>query len=105
MPPPPRIRPIVEQMIHDGATPNQIAARAEELGVCAEYLLQVYRGLTSIASSIGSFMPDRDAHRKHLQALYDANGCGFSWWPPSLMERVYLLERSPAIGNPFWRRA
>jgi len=43
--------------------------------------------------------------RKHLQALYDANGYGFSWWPPSLMERIYLLERSPPAGKPFWRAA
>lgn len=43
--------------------------------------------------------------RKHLQALYDANGYGFSWWPPSLMERVYRLEVSPPAGRPFWRAA
>lgn len=43
--------------------------------------------------------------RKHLQALYDANGYGFSWWPPSLMDRFNLLERSPPIGRPFWNAA
>lgn len=41
--------------------------------------------------------------RKHLQALFDANGYGFSWWPPSLMERIYQLERAPARAPAFWR--
>lgn len=43
--------------------------------------------------------------RAHLQALYDANGFGFHWWPPSLMERVYRLETAPPTNRTFWNAA
>lgn len=49
-------------------------------------------------------LPTRTDNRKHLQDLYEANGYGFSWWPPSLMARVYLLESAPP-SRPFWRAA
>ena len=104
MPPAPTLRLLIEQLIHDGKTPRQIAETAEQVGYAGEYALQVYRGLTTTASH-GPCFPDRDAHHKHPKDLYEANGYGFSWWPPSLMERVYLLERSPAAGRPFWNAA
>ena len=58
-------------------------------------VLEAYRGAK----------PQANDEHKHLKDLYEANGYGFSWWPPSLMERVYLLERSPAAGRPFWNAA
>lgn len=49
--------------------------------------------------------PQQPNNRKHLQSLHDANGYGFTWWPPSLMERVYTLEIAPSRGREFWRAA
>lgn len=103
MPPPAKLRPVVEEMIHDGATPKEIAAHAEAIGFGREYAMQIYRGLTTIATACSGQFPDRDDHYKHLRALRDANGYGFTWWPPSLMERVYLLEKSPPRAPAFWR--
>jgi hypothetical protein len=102
MPPAAKLRPLIEEMIHDGKTPREIAARAEDLGMSGDYALQIYRGLTSLGSRDSVAIND---HGKHLRALYEANGYGFGWWPPSLMERVYLLEQAPAAGRPFWNAA
>lgn len=113
MPPVARIRPIIEQMIHDGATPKQIAAHAEDIGVSPDYALSVYRGLTSVATQGGAYMPTREDHHKHLRAVLlamldsKAKGKpeGFAAVSDEVVANWSVSETAPPRAAAFWRPA
>lgn len=91
MPPKATLRIMAETLAARGWKHDQIA---DHIGMNAEYARKVVNRVNR-NEGVDPTRPAAGDHRKHLQTLYDANGYGFSWYPPSIMKRVYLLEKAP----------